>query len=145
PVQVEVVLVLVLPEQLAGARADLTAHRDEVECNDVHLAGVDTAEEVGDAEAAVARLPREGESNPLRLAVVAVDDEVVALRLRVEVPVRGCRLQYPLRDRSREKISEDRLCVLVQECFVLLGGLALLPLQLPLPAVERDLVQVLGD
>ena len=145
PVQVEVFLVLVLREQLARALAHASAHRDQVERDDIHLAGVDAAEEVGDVQAPVALLTREREPDPFRLRVLVVDDQIVALRLSVEVAIDDRRLQDLLGDRRRKQLTEDRLGVLVQPRFVLFLGLLLLALELPLATVERDLVEVLRD
>ncbi len=75
----------VLLERLDPLR-DLRADGDALERNDVALAGVDRAVEVGKADAVVLGLAREGEPLDLRVVILRVEDhEVVAVRVAREV------------------------------------------------------------
>ena len=65
---------------------DLGAGRDRGDGDDVELAAVLRAVEVGQADAVVPRLARAGEAGQHRLAVLGIEhDDVVALRVAREV------------------------------------------------------------
>src|SRR5262249_4274739 len=66
---------------------DLGADRHALEGDDVAFAGVDRAEEVGEADAVVLGLAREDEPLELAVGVLGIeDDELVAVGIAGEVP-----------------------------------------------------------
>jgi hypothetical protein len=89
----ELAVLLELLDQLGHLGADGHAlQRDHVA-----LAGVDGAEEVGEADAVVLRLPREHEPLELDIRVLrVVDDQLVAVRVAGEVADTRLRVQVVL-------------------------------------------------
>ena len=85
-VQFEVVAVGVGLEELGGLLADPGADGDDLEADDVGLAGLLRAEEVGQAQPAAAALAREGEAGAL-VALLVQEDQVVVLGDAGEVAV----------------------------------------------------------
>lgn len=95
-VQFEVVAVGVRLEELGGLLADPVADGDDLEADDVRLAGLLRAEEVGQAESAATALAGEREARTF-VALVVEDDQVVVLGDAREVAVDDGRLQQGLR------------------------------------------------
>src|SRR3954471_10832343 len=95
PVQLQVVTVGVASEQFCSDLGHLGADSNQLERDDIYLAGLFGPEEVGQAQEAVASLPREGEAHPLR-PVVVQHDQVVALGHAREVAIDDTRVKYVL-------------------------------------------------
>ena len=82
PVQVDVVLVAVVREPLARDLGGALADGHDLQADHVALGLVDVAQEVGDAQAALLGLARQGEAGDLAAAVLVEQDDVVALAAR---------------------------------------------------------------
>jgi len=90
----QIVAICVGLEQLVGEFADLVPHRDHGESDDIQLAGILGAEEIGEAQPALTPLTGKGEPGALRSRRVE-DDEVVALADTLEVSVDDSCFQDP--------------------------------------------------
>ena len=105
--------------------ARLAAHRYQVECDNVHFAGLDRCEIVRETQILAAslfdRLPRKVESQTLRFLIFVVDDQVVAFGLTREIAVHYLCFEEFSADRiglqffkSRTHLVGDYLCILVR-------------------------------
>ena len=106
-VQLQVVAVGVVREELVGRLGDPGADGDDLEADDVGLAGLLGPEEVGQAQPAAAALAREGEAGALG-AVLVQHDQVVALGHAREVAVDDGRLEQTRRSAAVSSSPRSR-------------------------------------
>ena len=123
--------------------ARLSAHRDEIERDDIDPSGFDGRKIIGEAQILAAslldRLTRKCEPQPFGLLVVLVNDQIVAAGLAREIAVNELCLEQLFADRLGFDLGEFRINRLVQNLLIFFGGFPSL-LVLPLALEESGLV-----
>ena len=144
--QLEILAVRVGLEEFVGGVSHPASHRDQLHPKDVrpvlfHLLPI--AEEVGEAQLAVAPLAGEREAGELASEVVRVmDDEGLVLGVHREIPVDDTEVGDVLRLDAVGPHPEARECLLLHE---LVEGLLLRRLHAPAAHERRPMIKPLED